>query len=35
MSIYGTLKNNFGLKKTDSAMKPSSNYDIFIVYQYA
>ena len=35
MSINYTRTNIFGKKKTDSAMKPSSNYAIFIVYPYA
>ena len=35
MSIHDTFKNNFGQKNPDSAIKPSSNYGIFIVYPYA
>ena len=34
MSIHDTLKN-FSSKNQDSAMKPSSNYAIVIVYPYA
>ena len=34
MPIHETLTNNIRKKKTDSAMKPSSNYAIFIVYPY-
>ena len=35
MSIHDTLTNNFRLKNPNSAMKPSSNYAIVIVYPYA
>ena len=37
MSIHGRLHpyKQFWPKNLDSAMEPSSNYAIFIVYQYA